>query len=163
ERKLQITRRCLEVLAEFRNPVCIITKNHLVTRDIDVLQELAKYDAVSVNLSVTTLDPALANIMEPRASIPPRRIEAVEALAKANATTRDGACGTAAKGSSPSSSTPSSTSPAASCVSTRSAATCLRARSGVPPRRGRYGEDHLRRKESRGARARRMGIRRAQE
>jgi DNA repair photolyase len=84
ERKLQITRRCLEVLAEFRNPTCIITKNHLVTRDIDVLQELAKYDAVSVNLSVTTLDPALANIMEPRASIPARRIEAIEMLARAN-------------------------------------------------------------------------------
>ncbi len=84
ERKLRLTRRCLEVLAEFRNPVCIITKNHLVTRDIDVLQELAKYDAVSVNLSVTTLDPELANIMEPRASTPAKRIEAVEALAKAN-------------------------------------------------------------------------------
>ena len=73
ERKLRITRRCLEVLAEFRNPTCIITKNHLVTRDI-----------VSVNLSVTTLDPALAGIMEPRASTPARRLEAVEALAKAN-------------------------------------------------------------------------------
>jgi DNA repair photolyase len=84
ERKLRITRRCLEVLAEFRNPVCIITKNHLVARDIDVLQELARYDAVSVNLSVTTLDPALANIMEPRASTPAKRLEAVEALAKAN-------------------------------------------------------------------------------
>ena len=84
ERKLRLTRRCLEVLAEFRNPVCIITKNHLVTRDIDVLQELAKYSAVSVNLSVTTLDPELANIMEPRASTPAKRIEAVEALAKAN-------------------------------------------------------------------------------
>jgi DNA repair photolyase len=84
ERKLQITRRCLEVLAEFRNPTCIITKNHLVTRDIDVLQELARYDAVSVNLSVTTLDPALANIMEPRASIPAKRIEAIGELAKAN-------------------------------------------------------------------------------
>jgi DNA repair photolyase len=84
ERKLQITRRCLEVLAEFRNPVCIITKNHLVTRDIDVLSELAKYDAVTVNLSITTLDPALANIMEPRASTPERRLAAVEALAKAN-------------------------------------------------------------------------------
>src|SRR5262249_5661946 len=70
ERKLQITRRCLEVLAEFRNPVGIITKNHLVTRDIDVLQELVKYDAVAVNLSVTTLDARLANIMEPRASTP---------------------------------------------------------------------------------------------
>src|SRR5439155_1369985 len=84
ERKLQITRRCLEVLAEFRNPTCIITKNHLVSRDIDVLSELARYDAVSVNLSVTTLDPALANIMEPRASTPQRRLEAIEALAKAN-------------------------------------------------------------------------------
>jgi len=83
ERKLQLTRRCLEVLAEFRNPVCIITKNHLVTRDIDVLQELARYDCVSVNLSVTTLDPHLANIMEPRASTPERRLAAIEALAKA--------------------------------------------------------------------------------
>jgi DNA repair photolyase len=83
ERKLEITRRCLQVLAEFRNPTCIITKNHLVTRDIDVLQELAKFDAVSVNLSVTTLDPALANIMEPRASTPQRRLEAIELLAKA--------------------------------------------------------------------------------
>ncbi len=83
ERKLRITRRCLEVLAEFRNPVCIITKNHLVTRDIDVLSELARYDAVSVNLSVTTLDPALANIMEPRASTPEKRIAAIEELAKA--------------------------------------------------------------------------------
>jgi DNA repair photolyase len=83
ERKLQITRRCLEVLAEFRNPVCIITKNHLITRDIDVLQELARYDCVSVNLSVTTLDPKLANIMEPRASTPERRLAAIEAIAKA--------------------------------------------------------------------------------
>src|SRR5436190_1722629 len=57
ERKLEITRRCLQVLAEFRNPVAIITKNHLVTRDIDVLCELAKYDAISVAVSVTTLDP----------------------------------------------------------------------------------------------------------
>src|SRR5947209_13715285 len=56
ERKLQLTRRCLEVLAEFRNPVGIITKNHLVTRDIDVLQELAAHNAVSVHISVTTLD-----------------------------------------------------------------------------------------------------------
>src|SRR5580658_9181119 len=56
ERKLKLTRRCLEVLAEFRNPVGIITKNLLVTRDIDVLSELAKHDAVSVCLSVTTLD-----------------------------------------------------------------------------------------------------------
>src|SRR6202047_44522 len=54
ERKLQITRRCLQVLAEFRNPVAIITKNHLVTRDIDVLSELAKYHPISVAVSETT-------------------------------------------------------------------------------------------------------------
>ena len=83
ERKLQITRRCLEVLAEFRNPVCVITKSHLVTRDIDILAELARFDAASVALSVTTLDPVLANIMEPRASTPERRIAAIEALATA--------------------------------------------------------------------------------
>ena len=83
ERKLQLTRRCLQVLAEFRNPVGIITKNHLVTRDIDVLQELAAHNAVSVHISVTTLDPQLANLMEPRASRPELRIAAIEMLAKA--------------------------------------------------------------------------------
>src|ERR1043165_6401777 len=56
ERKLNPPRRCLEVLAEFRNPVGIVTKNLLVTRDIDVLGELARYRAVLVFLSVTTLD-----------------------------------------------------------------------------------------------------------
>src|SRR5438876_6461059 len=54
ERKLRITRGCLEVLAKFRNPVAIITKNRLVTRDIDLLCELTKYNAVAVNLSVTS-------------------------------------------------------------------------------------------------------------
>src|SRR5437870_13823399 len=53
ERKLQITRGCLQVLAEFRNPVAIITKNRLVTRDIDLLSELAACNAVAVNISVT--------------------------------------------------------------------------------------------------------------
>ncbi len=84
ERKLQITRRCLAVLAEFRNPVAIITKSHLVTRDIDILSELALYGAASVAVSVTTLDPKLANIMEPRAATPELRLAAIEALAKAN-------------------------------------------------------------------------------
>ncbi|HSJ32368.1 MAG TPA: PA0069 family radical SAM protein [Longimicrobiales bacterium] len=83
ERKLRITRGCLEVLAEFRNPVGIITKNHLVTRDIDVLSELAAHDAVSVNLSITTLDEKLQRVMEPRTSIPKRRLLAVEKLAAA--------------------------------------------------------------------------------
>lgn len=82
ERKLELTRRCLQVLAEFRNPVVIITKNHLVTRDLDVLRELASHDAVSVALSVTTLDADLARVMEPRASAPHMRLAAIEQLAK---------------------------------------------------------------------------------
>ncbi|MGV3771698.1 MAG: radical SAM protein, partial [Verrucomicrobiales bacterium] len=55
ERRFGLTRKCLEVLAEFKNPVCIITKNFLVTRDIDLLQELAAVQAVAVNISITTL------------------------------------------------------------------------------------------------------------
>lgn len=87
ERKLQITRRCLAVLAEFRNPVCIITKNHLVTRDIDILSELARYKAASVAVSITTLDPNLARIMEPRTTTPELRLAAIEALSKAGVPT----------------------------------------------------------------------------
>jgi DNA repair photolyase len=83
ERKLQLTRRILAVLAEFRNPTAIITKNHLVTRDIDILSELAKYNAISVAVSVTTLDPDLQNIMEPRTTTPQLRLAAIESLAKA--------------------------------------------------------------------------------
>jgi DNA repair photolyase len=83
ERRLGITRGCLEVLAEFRNPVAIITKNHLVTRDIDLLAELAEHHAASVTLSITTLDATLARIMEPRTSSPELRLDAVSQLAKA--------------------------------------------------------------------------------
>ena len=83
ERRLQITRRCLEVLTEFRNPVCIITKNHLVTRDIDLLRELTKHNAVEVHLSINSLDPDLARRLEPRASSPRHRLAAIQALAKA--------------------------------------------------------------------------------
>jgi DNA repair photolyase len=83
EKKLGITRRCLEVLAEFKNPVIIITKNHLVTRDIDLLAELAQADAVAVRISVTTLDQSLARVMEPRTSTPARRLEAIQKLADA--------------------------------------------------------------------------------
>lgn len=82
ERKLRITRRCLAVLAEFRNPVSIITKNFLVTRDLDLLRELAKYQAVHVNLSINSLDTELARKLEPRASSPKQRLAAVEMLAK---------------------------------------------------------------------------------
>jgi DNA repair photolyase len=83
ERKLEITRRCMQVLAEFRNPATIITKNHLVTRDIDVFSELAAHDAIAVNLSITTLDEKLQRVMEPRTSVPKRRLAAVEKLAAA--------------------------------------------------------------------------------
>ena len=83
EKRLGITRGCLEVLADFRNPVGIITKNHLVTRDADVLAELAKYDAARAFISITTLDPALARIMEPRTSTPELRLDAVARLTDA--------------------------------------------------------------------------------
>ncbi len=83
ERRLGITRACLEVLAEFRNPVGMITKSHLVTRDVDLLSELARHEAASVCVSVTTLDDDLARILEPRAARPARRLAAVEALAAA--------------------------------------------------------------------------------
>jgi DNA repair photolyase len=83
ERRLQLTRRCLEVLAEFRNPVAVITKNHLVSRDRDVLGELARHDAAAVFLSVTTLDAELAGRMEPRASRPEGRLAAIAELAAA--------------------------------------------------------------------------------
>ncbi len=83
ERKLQITRRCLQVLAEFRNPVGIVTKNHLVTRDIDVLTELAGFQAACVYLSITTLDSGLARRLEPRASLPSHRLDAIAKLSAA--------------------------------------------------------------------------------
>lgn len=83
ERRLKITRRCLEVLAEFRNPVGIITKNFLVTRDLDFLKILAEHDAVAVFISITTLDDDLRKKMEPRTSPPARRLQAIEALSRA--------------------------------------------------------------------------------
>lgn len=83
EKKLGLTRRCLEVFAEFRNPVAIITKNHLVTRDVDLLSELARFDAVSVAVSLTTLDDDLRRVMEPRTSSPRRRLAAIEKLSDA--------------------------------------------------------------------------------
>ena len=83
ERRLQLTRRCLEVFVEFRNPVVIITKNELVARDIDLLSQLARIDGILVFVSVTSLDPELARELEPRASQPARRLAAIEALASA--------------------------------------------------------------------------------
>jgi DNA repair photolyase len=83
ERTLGITRRCLEVFAEFRNPVGIITKSALVARDVDLLSELARHGAAHVFSSITTLDAELAGRLEPRAARPHRRLEAVATLAAA--------------------------------------------------------------------------------
>jgi DNA repair photolyase len=83
ERKLELTRRCLEVFAEFRNPVGVITKSALVARDADLLCELARHRAAHVALSITSLDPELARRMEPRASHPSKRLEAITTLADA--------------------------------------------------------------------------------
>ena len=81
ERHLKLTRRCLEVFLQFCNPVAIITKNHLVTRDADVLQELARLNLVHVTLSVTSLRPELTSILEPRTSRPKLRLKAIDTLA----------------------------------------------------------------------------------
>jgi DNA repair photolyase len=83
ERTLGITRRCLEVFAEFRNPVGVITKSALVARDADLLAELARHGAAHVFSSITSLDPALAARLEPRAARPHRRLDAVATLAAA--------------------------------------------------------------------------------
>ena len=84
ERRLELTRRCLAVLAEFKNPVVIVTKSFLVTRDVDLLAELARSDAASVLLSITTLDPELQRRMEPYAAPPSKRLAAIERLAAAS-------------------------------------------------------------------------------
>ena len=83
ERRLKLTRGCLEVLAECRNPVAIVTKNRLVTRDLDWLAELARHKAAAVYLSLTTLDPDLRAVLEPRTSPPAARLAALRELAQA--------------------------------------------------------------------------------
>ena len=80
EKKLCITKGCLEVLAEARHPVVFITKNHLITRDVALLAELARFGAVAVYISITSLDPVLAHKLEPRASSPAQRLEAIRIL-----------------------------------------------------------------------------------
>lgn len=83
EKKLGITRACLEVLRDFKNPVSIITKNYLVTRDIDILADMARDNLAHVGISVTTLDSDLSRRMEPRASQPRLRLRAITELAAA--------------------------------------------------------------------------------
>ena len=83
ERRLGLTRRCLEVLAAARHPVLVVTKNAAVTRDVDLLGELARHGAVRVTLSLTTLDEGLARRLEPRTSSPRQRLEAIRTLREA--------------------------------------------------------------------------------
>jgi DNA repair photolyase len=80
EREHRITRQVLEVLARFNHPVAIVTKSHLVTRDIDILGPMAERGLAKVALSITTLDRGLARAMEPRASTPERRLDAIRLL-----------------------------------------------------------------------------------
>lgn len=83
ERQFKLTRGCLQVCAELRHPIFLITKNALVTRDLDLLAELARHHCVGVHLSVTTLDPELAGHLEPRASRPAARLRAIRELSAA--------------------------------------------------------------------------------
>jgi DNA repair photolyase len=83
EKKLRITRGCLEVLAKFRNPVAIITKNRLVARDVDLLRELASNNAAAVNISVTSRDSKLQRLLEPRTSPPQARLGTITQLRSA--------------------------------------------------------------------------------
>lgn len=82
ERKLKITRELLKVFSRFRNPVAIISKNALIQRDIDLLKELAEFQLVTVTISVTTLNRELSRKLEPRTSVPKKRLETIEILAK---------------------------------------------------------------------------------
>jgi DNA repair photolyase len=87
ERRLKITRACLEVFLRYRNPVGIITKNHLITRDIDILADLARMNLVHVNLSITSLRDEICTSMEPRTSRPERRLNAIRRLSEAGIST----------------------------------------------------------------------------
>ncbi len=83
ERKLRVTRSLLEVCVEARQAVSIITKNALVTRDLDLLCQLASCRAASVTLSITSLDKSLARVLEPRCTVPEGKLKAIEQLKEA--------------------------------------------------------------------------------
>lgn len=83
ERKLEITRKLLQVCLDYKNPVGIITKNALILRDLDILQELNKYKLVSVFTSITSMDEDLRRKLEPRTSKYTDRIKIIEELSKA--------------------------------------------------------------------------------
>lgn len=83
ERKLQLTRKCIEVFKKFKHPIGLVTKNALVLRDIDLLGEMAKEKLASVTISITTLNRELSRKLEPRTSVPSVRLDTIEKLASA--------------------------------------------------------------------------------
>lgn len=83
ERQFRLTRQCLEVAMEARQPIGIVTKNALVLRDLDVLREMAVLRTVRVTFSVTSLDQSLTRVMEPRTSAPEARLRGIRALTDA--------------------------------------------------------------------------------
>jgi DNA repair photolyase len=83
ERRLRITRAVIEVLSECRHPFSLVTKSSGVERDLDLIAPMAAQRLAAVYVSVTTLDPALARILEPRAASPQRRLRTIETLARA--------------------------------------------------------------------------------
>lgn len=87
ERKMQITRKLLEICLEYRNPVGVLTKNALVLRDTDILQELSKHNLVTVSTSITSLDEELRRAMEPRTASYKSRLKVLETLSKAGVRT----------------------------------------------------------------------------
>lgn len=84
EYKLKLTRQILEVCLKYRNPVAIITKNALIQRDVDVISEMAKLNLASVTISITSLDKSLLRKMEPKTSVPQKRLETVRLMAEKN-------------------------------------------------------------------------------
>ncbi len=87
ERKMRITRQLLEICLEYRNPVGLLSKNALVLRDLDIIQELAKMNLVRVFSSITSLDEDLRRVMEPRTASYRSRLKVVETLSKAGVPT----------------------------------------------------------------------------
>jgi DNA repair photolyase len=83
ERELELTRRCLEVCLEYRNPVAIISKHALVERDVELIAELGREAGASLSVSLAWIDPELARAIEPWAPAPERRLKVIETFAKA--------------------------------------------------------------------------------
>ncbi len=84
ERRLRLTRACLDVLLRYRNPVVIVTKNALIRRDLDLLAEMARQELVLVWISVTSLKPDITARLEPRTARPALRLKTIEALSQAD-------------------------------------------------------------------------------